>query len=91
VIQQIRWDASRRSISIVVLTRSANSIRPAVEVHRERVYSFDEVGRWLMDADFVIRGVHDAATLLPTSGCPARIIVVAQKAMLNKNQIVFSN
>jgi SAM-dependent methyltransferase len=80
VVQQIRWDASRRSISIVVLTRSANSIRPAVEVHRERVYSFDEVGRWLMDAGFVIRGVHDAATLLPANGCPARIIVIAQKS-----------
>jgi len=85
VIQKIRWDASRKSVSIVVLTRSANSIRPAVEVHRERVYSFEEVGRWLIDAGFVIRGVHDAATLLPASGCPARIIVVAQKAMLNKN------
>jgi SAM-dependent methyltransferase len=80
VIQQIRWDAPSRSISIVILTRSANSIRPAVEIHRERAYSFDEVGRWLMDAGFVIRGVHDAETLLVASGCPARIIVIAQKA-----------
>lgn len=79
VIQQVRWDAAKRSISIVVVTRSANSIRPTVEVYRERAYSFAEVGRWLMDAGFVIRGVHDAATLLPASGCPARIIVIAQK------------
>lgn len=79
VIQQIRWDALRRMISIVVLMRSANSNRPTVEVYRERAYSFDEVGRWLMDAGFVIRGVHDAETLLPASECPARIIVIAQK------------
>jgi len=78
VIQQIRWDPSRRKLSIVVSMRSANSIRPMVEVYRERAYSFDEVGRWLMNAGFVIRGVHDAATLLPASGCPARIIVIAQ-------------
>jgi len=80
VIQQVRWDALRRSISIVVSMRSANSTRPTVEVYRERAYSFAEVGRWLMDAGFVIRGVHDAETLLPASGCPARIIVVAQKS-----------
>jgi hypothetical protein len=54
--------------------------RPALEVHRERAYSFAEVGRWLSDAGFIILGVHDAETLLVASGCPARIIVVAQKA-----------
>lgn len=79
VVQQIRWDAAKRSISITVLTRSADSIRPTVEVYRERAYSMAEVGRWLMDAGFVIRGVHDFTTLAPASGCPARIIVIAQK------------
>jgi hypothetical protein len=67
-------------ISIFVAIRSMDSPRPMLEVHRERAYSFTEVGRWLMDAGFVIRGVHDASTLLPASGCPARIIVVAQMA-----------
>src|SRR5215468_1771026 len=86
VIQQIRWDPSRRRLSIVVSMRSANSIRPMVEVYRERAYSFDEVGRWLMNAGFVIRGVHDAATLLPASGCPARIIVIAQTIMRSRYQ-----
>jgi hypothetical protein len=50
-----------------------------VEVHRERAYSFDEVDRWLLDAGFVIRGVHNALTLESASWCPARIIVIAQK------------
>ena len=80
VTQRIRWDRARNMISIFVAIRSMDSPRPMLEVHRERAYSFAEVGRWLMDAGFVIRGVHDAATLLPASGCPARIIVVAQKA-----------
>ena len=80
VIQRIRWDMTRRTISVFALIRSVDAPRPALEVHRERAYSFAEVGRWLLDTGFVIRGVHDALTLEPASGCPARIIVVAQKA-----------
>ena len=80
VIQQFRLDMARRTISAFVIMRSMDAPQPTVEIHRERVYSFAEVGRWLMDAGFVIRGVHDAETLLPASRCPARIIVVAQVA-----------
>jgi len=80
VTQQIQWDRTRRMISIFVAIRSMYSPRPMLEVHRERAYSAAEVGRWLLDAGFVIRGVHDALTLEPASRCPARIIVVAQKA-----------
>lgn len=79
VIQQFRWDRARRTISAFVIMRSMDAPQPTVEVHRERAYSFAEVGRWLLDAGFVIRGVHDALTLEPASGCPARIIVIAQK------------
>jgi SAM-dependent methyltransferase len=79
VIQQIRWDRARHTISVFVVMRSIDSPRPTLEIHRERVYSFAEVGRWLLDAGFVIRGVHDALTLEPASGCPSRIIVIAQK------------
>jgi len=84
VTQRIRWNGARDTISIFVAIRSTDSPRPILEVHRERAYSFAEVGRWLLDAGFVIRGVHDALTLEPASGCPARIIVVAQKAMFDK-------
>jgi len=79
VIQRIRWDTARKLISISVVMRSMDSPRPTLEIYRERAYSFAEVGKWLLDAGFVIRGVHDAETLRPASGCPARIIVVAQK------------
>jgi hypothetical protein len=50
-----------------------------LEAHRERAYSPVEVGRWLMDAGFTIRGVHDAATLRIATGCSPRIIVIARK------------
>jgi SAM-dependent methyltransferase len=78
VIQRFNWDRARRAISILVTILSTDSPRPILEVHRERVYSFAEVGRWLLDAGFVIRGVHDAMTAKPATGCPARIIVIAQ-------------
>jgi SAM-dependent methyltransferase len=80
VIQRIRWDGARRTISVFVAIHSIDTPRPVLEVHRERVYSFAEVGRWLIDEGFIIRGVHDASTLRAATGCPARIIVVAQKA-----------
>lgn len=80
VIQLFRWNKAQHTISAFAVMRSMDSPQPTLEVHRERAYSFANVGRWLMDAGFVIRDVHDAETLLPASGCPARIIVVAQKA-----------
>ncbi len=79
VIQQIRLDPTRQMISIAVVMRSIDSPRPTVEVYRERTYSLAEVGRWLLDAGFVIRGVHDAATLAPANKCAPRIIVIAMK------------
>jgi SAM-dependent methyltransferase len=81
VIQRIYWDKARNMISVFMVMRSIDSPRPTLEIYRERAYSFAEVGRWLLDAGFVIRGVHDAVTLLPASGCPARIIVIAQKSL----------
>src|SRR5262245_24546187 len=87
VTQRIRWDRARRMISVFVAIRSIDSPRPILEVHHERAYSFAEVGRWLLDAGFVIRGVHDALTLKPASWCPARIIVVAQKAGSNAKNL----
>ncbi len=80
VTQLIRWNPARRIISTTIVLRSSDSPCPKLEFHKERAYSFEEVGRWLMDAGFVIRGVHDEQTLRPVSGCPTRIIVVAQKA-----------
>ena len=39
-----------------------------------------EIGRCLVEAGFKIRGAHDAETLLVATGCPARIIVIAQES-----------
>ena len=90
VIQQFRWDRARRTISAFVIMRSIDALQPTVEIHRERVYSFSDVGRWLMDAGFIIRGVHDALTLEPASGCPARIIVVAKKSSSQGGRLITS-
>ena len=78
-LQRIRWNPGQRILSISVIIRSPFSTVSKFEVHRERAYSPIEVGRWLMDAGFIIRGMHDAATLRIASGCPPRIIVIAQK------------
>src|SRR5262249_29631767 len=78
-IQRIHWNPARNMISVFVVIGSPNSPRPTMEGRRERANSVAEVGRWLLDAGFVIRGAHDALTLKPATGCPPRIIVVAQK------------
>jgi SAM-dependent methyltransferase len=76
--QRIRWNPRRRLLSILIVERWAGPSPPAVEVHRERAYTPEEIGRWLLGAGFIIRGVHDAATLQSARNCPLRIIVVAQ-------------
>ena len=77
--QHIRWNPWQRILSIFVVMNSPSSKVSTLEAHRERAYSPAEVGRWLMDGGFLIRGVHDAVTLRMATGCPQRIIVIAQK------------
>lgn len=79
MVHLIRWNPSRRLLSVMVVHRWRGRRRPTIEIHRERAHSPLELGRWLLDAGFVIRGVHDAATLQLATGCPARIVVVARK------------
>ena len=78
-VQRIRWNPGQKILSIVVIIRSPSSKVSTVEAHCERAYSPVEVGRWLMDAGFLIRGIHDAATLRMATGCPQRIIIIARK------------
>jgi SAM-dependent methyltransferase len=78
-VQRIRWNPRRKILSISVITVSPSSTVPTFEAHHERAYAPAEVGRWLMDGGFLIRGVHDATTLRIASGCPQRVIVIARK------------
>jgi SAM-dependent methyltransferase len=80
--QHIRWNPWQKILSIFVVMDSPSSKVSTLEAHRERAYSPVEVGRWLMDAGFVIRGMHDAATLRIATGCPPRIIVIARKSFV---------
>jgi SAM-dependent methyltransferase len=78
-VQRIRWNPSRKILSISVITTSPSSTVSTLEAHRERAYSPAEVGRCLMDSGFLIRGVHDAVTLRIATACPRRVIVIARK------------
>jgi SAM-dependent methyltransferase len=78
--QRVRWEPKRRVIRVSAVQRRIGSCRPVVEWITERAYSPAELGKWLAEAGFVIRGVHDEATLRSAVDCPPRIIVVAQKA-----------
>jgi SAM-dependent methyltransferase len=80
-LQRIRWNPWQRILSIFVVMDSPSSKVSTLEAHRERAYSPAEVGRWLMDAGFIMRGVHDAVTLRMATGCPQRVIVVARKKL----------
>jgi SAM-dependent methyltransferase len=78
--QQIRWEPRRRLLQIIAVRRQAGSCRPIVERITVRAYSPAEINRYLAEAGFVIRGVHDEANLRTAVDCPPRIIVIAQKA-----------
>jgi SAM-dependent methyltransferase len=77
--QRVRWDPRQRLIHTSALQRRVGWCRPVLERITERAYSAAELGKWLAAAGFLIRGVHDEATLRVALDCPQRIIVVAQK------------
>ena len=79
VQQRLRWNPLSRILSILVVLRAMGSLLPTIELHRERAYWPAEIASGLLDAGFVIRGVHDAQSLKVPSRCPRRIIVVAAK------------
>lgn len=79
LFQRVRWDPQRGLLSILIVHRWPQPSPPSVEVHVERAYSADEVGRLLLDAGFVIRGVLDAVSLRAPGACPPRLLVIARK------------
>jgi SAM-dependent methyltransferase len=80
VTQRIEWKPLQRMLAINVTVGSPRSPLPITELHRERAYSPSDVGHWLLDLGFVIRGVHDATTLRPASDCPPRVIIIAKRS-----------
>ena len=79
LFQQVRWDPGRALLSIAIVHCGPRALAPRVEFHVERAYSPASVGRLLLDAGFVIRGVLDAESLRPPTTCPPRMLVVARK------------
>lgn len=80
VKQKIVWEPNHRLLTIFVNLRSPGSLAAMTELHRERAYSPRDVGRWLLDTGFLIRGLHDATTLRPATDCPPRVIMVARRS-----------
>jgi SAM-dependent methyltransferase len=79
VQQRIVWEPRQRTLAITVTLRSPRCFRAMTEFHRERAYSPSDVGRWLLDSGFIVRGVHDGTTLRLANDCPPRIVLVAKK------------
>jgi hypothetical protein len=79
MLQVIRWHPRRRILSVSAEHRRSETCRSAVERVTERAYGIVELGQWLLDAGFVIRGVHDAATLGPPGRCSARAIFLCTR------------
>jgi SAM-dependent methyltransferase len=77
--QRMRWEPQTRLMRIIAVQHRTGSCAPVVERITERAYSASEIGKWMAQAGFVIRGVHDFETLCVPSGCPARIIILATK------------
>lgn len=79
--QRAVWLPARRLIGVQarVRTRRGTASCQVAEWHIERAYGPEEIGRALRDARLVTRGVYDEETLGPARGCPARLIILAQK------------
>jgi SAM-dependent methyltransferase len=80
LLREVRWDPCLRVLRMRAVHRRAESCAPVVEQITERAYSAAELGKWLAEAGFTIRGVHDEVTLRTAVDCPPRIIVLVQKA-----------
>jgi SAM-dependent methyltransferase len=80
LFQHIRWDPRRGLLAIRIVHCWPRPRPPTIEMHVERAYPPAQVGRLLIDAGFVIRGVHDACSLRVSAARPDRLIIVARKA-----------
>jgi SAM-dependent methyltransferase len=79
VQQWIRWDPERHILSTRMVHPFPAVPTQAVELHHERAYTPEEMGRALAGAGLIIRTVRDAITLRPAVTCLPRLRIVAQK------------
>lgn len=79
--QRAVWLPERRLVGVQarVRARRGTASCQVAEWHVERAYGPEEIGRALRAARLIPRGVYDEDTLAPARGCPARLIILAQK------------
>ena len=85
IVQRIGWDRHQHLIRIQVIVAPFGEV-PTVEEHLERAWMPEYVGRGLSEAGFAIRGIYDAATLRPASGEARRLLIVAQRMLVNREE-----
>lgn len=78
VLLTARWIGRSESLRVIVTRRSCTG-SVVREVHPEKAYSVANLDRWLRRAGFLVRGIHDAATLSPAHQRSPRVVFVAQR------------
>ena len=83
VWQFLFWQPCRSLLRIHVLSERSDRGDAQMEKHLERAYSPIDVARWLAEAGFRLRGVHDEATAALAAHCTPRMLFVAQRNSRN--------
>lgn len=79
--QRAIWQPRTRLIGVQARMAMKNRGRllRVAEWHTERAYGPEEIGRALKDARLITRAVYDEENLRAPRGCPARLVILAQK------------
>jgi SAM-dependent methyltransferase len=79
ILHRIRWNPTRRTLSIVIVQNSPTNAAPVAESYVGRGYSLLEVGECLLRSGFKVRGIHDKSTLGAPSGNSSQVLIVAAR------------
>jgi SAM-dependent methyltransferase len=79
VQQLLFWEPDRCLLHINVVNRRFDRSTWNVERHVERAYQPWQMSRWLTEAGFVLRAVHDEATLKSAQHCTPRLLFLVQR------------
>jgi SAM-dependent methyltransferase len=79
VQQHLLWEPRERLLRIDVVSRRFGRCCAQLERHTERAYKPEQVARWLAEAGFVLRGVHDEASAEFATRCAPRMLFLAER------------
>ena len=79
VWQFLLWTPREALLRINVMSQRIDRPRADFERHVERAYTPQQIARWLFEAGFQLRGVHDEATGELALRCAPRLLFLAQR------------